>query len=124
MSLAIPLSLAALGGGLATAIAAHDFFEGETLVADLIRTARLARANLADLDRKAMARTRCDAIVTLTTIPSRIDLIGMTLKSLLDQTTPAGPHPSQHPPPFPSRGPPLQCSGLARGPGDGQDRPL
>lgn len=88
MSLAIPLSLAALGGGLATAIAAHDFFEGETLVADLIRTARLARANLADLDRKAMARTRCDAIVTLTTIPSRIDLIGMTLKSLLDQTTP------------------------------------
>jgi hypothetical protein len=88
MSLAIPLSLAALGGGLATAIAAHDFFEGETLVADLIRTARLARANLADLDRKAMARTRCDAIVTLTTIPSRIDLIGMTLKSLLDQTMP------------------------------------
>ena len=88
MSLVLPLSLAAVGGGLATAIAAHDFFEGETLVADLIRTARLARADLADLDRKAMVRRRSDAIVTLTTIPSRIGLIGMTLKSLLDQTLP------------------------------------
>jgi hypothetical protein len=86
MSLIVPLSLAAICGGAATAIAAHDFFEGETLVADMIRAARLARADLGDLDRKVAARAKSPLVVTLTTIPSRIDLLDMTLKSLLDQS--------------------------------------
>lgn len=88
MSFALPLALSALGGGAATAIFVHDFFEGETLVADLLRTARLARRDLAALDRAVQAGPRSDLIVTLTTIPSRIAHLEMTLKSLLDQSLP------------------------------------
>ncbi len=88
MSLAYPLALAALGGCAATAVAVHDFFEGETLVADLIRTRRLARRDIADLDARAAAASERGPVVSLTTIPSRIGHIAMTIKSLLDQTLP------------------------------------
>lgn len=86
MSLVAMISVAALGGGVATAVAAHDFFEGETLLADLLRARRLASLDLTVLDRRAAGLARGPAVVTLTTIPSRIELIAMTLKSLLDQT--------------------------------------
>ncbi|WP_093805003.1 hypothetical protein [Stappia sp. ES.058] len=89
MSLLVPLSLSALGATAATGIFVHDFFEGETLIADLARDLRLSRMDLADLDaRVADAPRRSDLVVTLTTIPSRIPHLGMTLKSLLDQAEP------------------------------------
>ncbi|WP_306030529.1 hypothetical protein [Stappia sp. MMSF_3263] len=88
MSLVHPLALAALGGCAATAVAVHDFFEGETLVADLIRTRRLARRDIAELDARAAAAPERGPVVTLTTIPSRIGHIAMTIKSLLDQSLP------------------------------------
>ena len=88
MSFVTGLVLAAIGGGAATAIAAHDFFEGETLIADLVRARRLARRDIGELDRKAQAAEARGPVVTLTTIPSRIEHIGMTLKSLLDQSLP------------------------------------
>ena len=88
MSFALPLALSVLGGTAATAVFIHDFFEGETLLLDIGRTFRLSRMNLQDLDRKARSGTRSDLVVTLTTIPSRIAHLEMTLKSLLDQTMP------------------------------------
>lgn len=89
MSFVLPLALAAIGGGIATAISVHDFFEGETLIADLRRARRLSRLDLAELDRKVAATAvRSPAIVSLTTIPSRIGHIAMTLKSLMDQSLP------------------------------------
>jgi hypothetical protein len=89
MSLLVPLSLSALGATAAAGIFVHDFFEGETLLPDLARTWRLSRLELADLDATvAETQARSDIVVTLSTIPSRIANLGMTLKSLLDQTLP------------------------------------
>ncbi len=70
-----------------TAIKLHDFFEGETLVADLLDEFRLSRAELAALDRFwAENPNRSDCVVTLTTIPSRLPHIATTLKSLMRQS--------------------------------------
>ncbi|WP_029059969.1 hypothetical protein [Stappia stellulata] len=89
MSLLVPLSLSAIGATAAAGIFAHDFFEGETLLADLARVRRLSRMELAALDdRVARNSGRSAVVVTLTTIPSRIAHLGMTLKSLLDQSAP------------------------------------
>ena len=77
--------LAALAA--AAAIRIHDFFEGETLLRDLLDELRLSRRSLADCDRDwAANRRRSDAIVSLTSIPSRLPLIERTLKSLMRQS--------------------------------------
>jgi hypothetical protein len=69
------------------AIKLYDFFEGETLVADLLDEFRLSRADLVTLDRFwAENPNRSDCVVTLTTIPSRLPLIATTLKSLMRQS--------------------------------------
>jgi hypothetical protein len=86
MITAIEASLLAAGAG-AAAIAIHDFFEGETLVHDCADEWRLGRRSLAELDHFWQGNPRrSDAIVSLTSIPSRLGLIERTLKSLLRQT--------------------------------------
>jgi hypothetical protein len=71
----------------ALAIVLHDFFEGETLVSDLWDEWRLSRETLAALDTAWAANPdRTDAVVSLTSIPSRLPLIAPTVKSLLRQT--------------------------------------
>ncbi len=67
----------------------HHLFEGERLPADLWREWRLSRVPLAELDRRwAAATDRSGIVVTLTSTPSRLPLMGPALKSLLDQTRP------------------------------------
>lgn len=74
---------------LGASIWTYNFFEGERLIRDLWYEGRLAHVDIAALDRAWAARAnRSQIIVSLTTIPSRIDLIGDTLKSLLAQTRP------------------------------------
>jgi len=74
-------------GAAATAVAIHDFFEGETLIHDVVDELRLSRMSLAELDRAwAQNPRRSEAIVSLTSIPSRLPLIERTLKSLMRQT--------------------------------------
>ena len=82
----IGVSLLAVGAA-AAAIKIHDFFEGETLLRDLMDEAMLSRTSLAELDL-AWSRNarRSEAIVSLTSIPSRLPLIERTLKSLLRQS--------------------------------------
>ena len=85
--------LLAVGILLATAaVAVHDFLHGQRLIPDLYEEWRIARADLATLDRAHQAAAeRSVVIVTLTTIPSRLPYIEDTLKSLLRQTRlPAG----------------------------------
>lgn len=74
-----------LGAGL-LALWLHHLFEGECLVLDRLRERRLARRDLAGLDAASMATAQSDIVISLTTTPSRIDLIEPTLKSLLDQS--------------------------------------
>jgi hypothetical protein len=74
---------------IGAAIRTYNFFEGERLVQDLWREYRLARTDVAVLDRAWAGRAdHADVIVSLTTIPSRIGMIADTLKSLLTQTRP------------------------------------
>jgi hypothetical protein len=63
------------------------YFTGENLLATWWDEWRLARRSLEELDA-ACAANPCDSglVVTLTTIPSRIDSLEPTLKSLLRQT--------------------------------------
>lgn len=70
----------------AAAVKIHDFFEGETLVRDVFDELRLSRMSLGALDA-AWARNprRSDAIISLTSIPSRLPLVAPTLKSLMRQ---------------------------------------
>lgn len=74
-------------GAAAAAIKIHDFFEGETLLRDVADEIMLSRSSLAELDR-AWARNpaRSEAIISLTSIPSRLPLIERTLKSLMRQS--------------------------------------
>lgn len=65
----------------------HRFFDGEHLLPDLLDEIRLARADLASLDRSCAENPRqSEVVVSLTTIPSRIDHIDRALKSLLAQS--------------------------------------
>jgi hypothetical protein len=82
----IGVSLLAVGAA-AAAVKVHDFFEGETLLRDLMDEAMLSRTSLAELNL-AWSRNarRSEAIVSLTSIPSRLPLIERTLKSLLRQS--------------------------------------
>jgi len=74
---------------LGASIWIYNFFEGERLLRDLWYESYLAGADIVALDRAWAARTdHSHVIISLTTIPSRIDLIGDTLKSLLLQTHP------------------------------------
>jgi hypothetical protein len=67
----------------------HRLFEGECLPLDLWDEWRLARADLADLDRRVAARSdRSHLVVSLTTIPSRLPHIADTLASLMRQSRP------------------------------------
>jgi len=69
------------------ALAVYERFAGEHPVADGIYDLWLRRQNLDALDRAAAENPRrADVIVTLTTLPSRVDRIELTLKSLLRQT--------------------------------------
>lgn len=69
------------------AIGLYNFFEGETLLTDIVDEYRLNRRTLAELDASSARNPhRSEAIVSLTTIPSRLSLIAPTLKSLLRQT--------------------------------------
>ncbi len=64
----------------------HHLFEGEWLPHDLAREWQLSRLTLKELDRRwSEVPQKSDIVISLTTTPSRIDLIGTTLKSLLDQ---------------------------------------
>lgn len=73
-------------GAAAAAVKIHDFFEGETLLHDVADELALSRRSLAELDRAwAGNPRRCEAIVSLTSIPSRLPLIERTLKSLMRQ---------------------------------------
>jgi hypothetical protein len=86
----MPLGLWIMLGGIAgwACIRAHDYLEGETLLADLRDELRIARADIGRLDAFCRANPeRSDIVVSLTTIPSRIGVIGDTLKSLLRQAT-------------------------------------
>jgi len=67
------------------AIWIHHIFEGEWLPHDLLREYRLSRKNLIDLDEAWHHAEKSDIVLTLTTTPSRIQLLAHTLKSLLDQ---------------------------------------
>ncbi|MBI3494032.1 MAG: glycosyltransferase family 2 protein [Acidobacteria bacterium] len=64
----------------------YEHYTGENPVLDTLYDLRLRRQDLEALDR-ACARNprRTDLIVTLTTLPSRIERIDLTLKSLLRQ---------------------------------------
>ncbi len=85
MLMGIEASLLAAGAA-AAAVTIHDFFEGETLLRDIADEIALSRSSLAELDRGwARNPRRSDAVVSLTTIPSRLPLIERTLKSLMRQ---------------------------------------
>lgn len=82
----IGATLLAVGAG-AGAIKIHDFFEGETLLRDVADEIALSRRTLSELDRAwAQNPRRSDAIISLTSIPSRLPLIERTLKSLMRQS--------------------------------------
>lgn len=75
-----------VAGAIGAAIKIHDHVEAETLVHDVIDEIRLSRASLAELDAAWEKNpNRSDCIISLTTIPSRLPLIGLTLKSLMRQ---------------------------------------
>ncbi len=79
----IAIPTAAVG----TFVVAYNYLEGERLLHDLNYEYKLARSNLLTLDRQCANRaSRADVIVSLTTIPSRINFIAETLKSLMAQT--------------------------------------
>ena len=72
---------------VAVAVAIHDFLEGETLIADIADEFRLSRLSLPELDRAwATNPNRTVAVVSLTSIPSRLPFIAPTIKSLLRQS--------------------------------------
>ncbi len=75
--------LAALAGALHT----YQRYSGEHPILDLLYDWRLRQLDLATLDRtNADNPARSDLVITLTTLPSRIDRIEPTIKSLLNQT--------------------------------------
>jgi hypothetical protein len=84
----VSVVIAGASGALALCVLyAYQHFAGENPVTDTIYDLWLRRCDLGDLDRgSARNPRRADVIVTLTTLPSRIDRIDLTLKSLLRQT--------------------------------------
>lgn len=79
--------LAAAAGAVWAATRIYSAIEGVRFWGDMADEIALSRLDLDALDRDwAKSRERSDVIVTLTTIPRRMDLIADTLKSLLRQT--------------------------------------
>ena len=81
--------------GVVCAIAAglfvFEYYAGENPLLDTIYDMWLRRLDLSTLERRALANPkRADVIVTMTTLPSRIDRIGPTIKSLLNQRVAPG----------------------------------
>lgn len=73
-------------GAIGAGIKVHDYIEAETLIFDLFDEFRLSRTSLDALDEACISNPRrSSVIVSLTTIPSRLPLIGLTLKSLMRQ---------------------------------------
>ena len=73
--------------GLMLALWIIGFMEGERPLLDLWYEYHLAGQSLSDLDvRSAGQADRCDVVISLTSIPSRLAMIEPTLKSLLCQT--------------------------------------
>ena len=77
--------------GVACAIAVglwgYQHFSGENPILDSLYDLWLRRQDLDALDRRHLENPRrTDVVVTLTTLPSRIDRIAPTIKSLLNQT--------------------------------------
>lgn len=75
---------------LAAGLYAHRLFEGECLPLDLWQEWRLSRISVEAMDRRWQERSdsHADIVVSLTTIPSRIESIDDTLKSLMGQSRP------------------------------------
>jgi hypothetical protein len=68
-------------------VASYDYLEGERLLHDIFYEYHLARSDIFTIDQRCTNRASCaDIIVSLTTIPSRINFIAETLKSLMAQT--------------------------------------
>src|SRR5262245_22795352 len=68
-------------------LALYAHFSGHNPLLDAIYDWRLRRLDLEALDRRNLENPRrANVIVTLTTLPSRVDRIGPTIKSLLNQT--------------------------------------
>ena len=85
--MSVIVGLAAATGAVLAATGAYSYVEGVRFWRDIADEIGLRRADLAALDSAwAATRERSEVIVTLTTIPSRMHLIGETLKSLLRQT--------------------------------------
>ena len=85
MSSFAPILVLLLLAGFAVLLA-YEHYSGENPIADTAYEMWLRRQDLAALDRASAGNPhRSDLIVTLTTLPSRIDRIDLTLKSLLRQ---------------------------------------
>jgi hypothetical protein len=82
------LAATAVGVGLlAASVGLHDLLEGERLLPDLWDEWKLSRQSLASADAAWAANPRrSDVVISLTTVPSRLPLIGPTLKSLMRQS--------------------------------------
>jgi hypothetical protein len=78
---------ASIVAALAIALVVFEHYAGENPVCDTVYEIWLRRQDLARLERRHLDNPqRTTAIVTLTTLPSRIHRIGPTIKSLLNQT--------------------------------------
>jgi hypothetical protein len=80
---------AAIAGAVlaAGALRVYEAFAGEHPVLDTIYDLRLRRRRLATLDARCAAnRRRSDLVITMTTLPSRIERMELTIKSLLHQS--------------------------------------
>jgi hypothetical protein len=83
----VALGVAGAAAAVWAASRVYGYIEGVRVWSDLADEFRLRRARIEDLDREwALNPDRSQAIVSLTTIPSRVHLIGETLKSLMRQT--------------------------------------
>ena len=70
----------------AGALLLYEHYAGENPILDTVYDLRLRRLDLDALDRFCVTnRRRSDVIVSLTTLPSRVDRLPLTLKSLLAQ---------------------------------------
>jgi hypothetical protein len=73
-------------GALLAAVRAYGYIEGDRLLGDRFTEARLRRTSLRDADAFFLANQQHSGIIVcLTSIPSRVELLDDTLKSLLLQ---------------------------------------
>lgn len=85
--MSVALAVAGAAAAVWGAGRVYGYIEGVRVWSDLADEFRLRRLRIEDLDRAWVNNPRrSHAIVSLTTIPSRVHLIGETLKSLMRQT--------------------------------------